>query len=297
MKLINPSVELITQEAGLEGIYKIIEKVGRTCYKSEDKITESSTKPFVDKLIKSRHLSMLEHATVHLKFPASKDVSNYQGYQYNRVYQDIVNFEYVIITNYRFIIEHHLEEDMKFLWQPSSTNEDRITLKLTTSIGVSREFNRHRVNSIAEQSTRYCNYSKEKFGSEVSFVIPSWLDLKEGSYDWKKYFNDRYIDESSPLEDQFIANLISSEYNYLNLIKQGWKPQQAREVLPLSTATEVVYTAYVEDWRHFFKLRSLGTTGQPHPNAKQVAEMAHDLILEKLGLDLYEDEKVTMVNM
>ena len=72
----------------------------------------------------------------------------------------------------------------------------------------------------------------------------------------------------------------------MSLISSGWKPQQAREVLPLSTATEVVYTAFEDDWRHFFDLRLRGVTGQPHPNAKQVACIAHDLILDKLKLDL-----------
>lgn len=282
MKLINPSVELITQEAGIEGIYKQIERVARTCYKSEDHITEGSAKPFVDRLVKSGHLSMLEHATVYLRFPGTKDISMYRGYQYNKVMQNIVSFEYVVITNYRFIIEHHLEEDMQYLWEIPI--EDRITLKFTTSIGVSRECNRHRVNSVAEQSTRYCNYSKEKFGNEITFVKPAWSELPVGNYSVESY-PDGYL-ECNPVDRELVNCLTNAEYFYMNCIKRGWKPQQAREVLPLSTATEVVYTAFEDDWRHFFDLRYRGTTGAPHPNALQVATMAHDLIKEKLGKDL-----------
>ena len=150
---------------------------------------------------------------------------------------------------------------------------------------MSRECNRNRSFSIAEQSTRYCNYSKEKFGSEVSFVIPSWLDIKEGQYDEIQYVNDIYYKDYSP-EFTFMKALFDAEDNYLRLINDGYKPQQAREVLPLSTATEVVYTAFEDDWRHFFDLRLRGTTGQPHPNMLQVAVMAHDAILNKLNLNL-----------
>lgn len=146
-------------------------------------------------------------------------------------------------------------------------------------------YNKMRTFSIAEQSTRYCNYSKEKFGGELAFVIPSWLDIKEGQYDEDSYTNDTYYTDYTP-EYTFMMAMFSAENSYLKLVGDGWKPQQAREVLPLSTATEVVYTAFENDWRHFFDLRLRGTTGQPHPNMKQVATMAHAAINSNLNLDL-----------
>lgn len=132
-----------------------------------------------------------------------------------------------------------------------------------------------RVNSIAEQSTRYCNYSKDKFGGEVTFCIPSWLDLKEGSYNWLDYYADefRVVDLSSSMEDQFVAYLFTASNQYIELIDQGWQPQQAREVLPLCTATEIIHTAFASDWKHFFDLRYYGTTGKPHPNMVELSTL------------------------
>ena len=277
MKLINPSVELITQTPGLEGIYKQVERVGRVCYKSEDKITEDSAKPFVERMIKSGHNAMLEHGTVYLA--ASDDSEDLIFWKVaNSPYSKIVcndraNMLYVT-TNLRVIAELNAWEVIdKYLCEPTELHIKRICLKFITSIGVSREFNRHRTASIAEQSTRYCNYSKEKFGGEVTFVLPNWMK----SPIW---------DENDKAGHIFLQTMKISEDIYLELLSEGWQPQQAREVLPLSTATEVVYTAFEDDWEHFFDLRYRGTTGLPHPNAKQVASMAHDLIIKELGKDL-----------
>lgn len=146
-------------------------------------------------------------------------------------------------------------------------------------------YNKMRVNSVAEQSTRYCNYSKEKFGGEVTFVIPSWANIKERSYTISQFNDETYYADYIP-EFSLINSYLGAEQYYLELIEEGWKPQQAREVLPLATATEVVYTAFEDDWEHFFDLRYRGTTGLPHPNAQQVASMAHDLIIKELGKDL-----------
>ena len=126
-----------------------------------------------------------------------------------------------------------------------------------------------RVNSIAEQSTRYCNYSKDKFGNELTFCIPQWIDEKELSKigPYKRVIRKK--DASST--EIWITSLLNCEEDYLELINQGWKPQQAREVLPLCAATEAVYTAFVEDWQHFFDLRYFGKTGAPHPNMVELA--------------------------
>lgn len=306
MKLINPSAKILKQEPGLEGIYKQIELAGRTCYKSEDKITDGSAKSFVDRMIKSNHLAMLEHGTVYLAIPGESEPDEwgrvdcspcYKG-EYSRNKHSKVNYEYwhqesigtqkefcksiprstiYVTTNLRVLVENDWLDDLQYLCEPTEYHERRITFKLLTSIGVTRELNRHRVNSIAEQSTRYCNYSKDKFGNEVTFCIPNWLsNIKEGSYTWKDYFGDwRYIDMSSPIEDKFIAELFSSERAYLELITKGWQPQQAREVLPLCTATEAVYTAFESDWNHFFDLRYFESTGKVHPNMKELTTLMY----------------------
>lgn len=294
MKLINPSVELLIQPSGIEGIYKQIEKVGRTCYKSEDKITEDSAKPFVQRMSDSEHYAMLEHGTVYLEIPTESVTSctntlwnKYYDSPYSKVtslYTTEDGTFAAITTNLRVMVENGWLEDLKYLCEPTEYHAKRICLKFTTSIGVSREFNRHRTFSIAEQSTRYCNFSKEKFGSEITFVKPAWSELPIGNYSSEGYPKG-YL-ECNPADRELINCLMDTEYFYMNCIKRKWKPQQAREVLPLSTATEVVYTAFEEDWRHFFDLRYRETTGKAHPNAKQVATMAHDLILKKIGKDL-----------
>lgn len=289
MKLINPSVELITQTPGLEGIYKQVERVGRVCYKSEDKITEDSAKPFVERMIKSGHNAMLEHGTVYLA--ASDDSEDLifrkvANSPYSKVVcNDRANMLYVT-TNLRVIAKLNAWEVIdKYLCEPTELHIKRICLKFITSIGVSREFNRHRVASVAEQSTRYCNYSKEKFGGEVTFVKPVWSELPVGQYSIKQGYPEEYH-KCGFSDRRFINYLLDAEYFYLDYTKDGWQSQQARETLPLATATEVVYTAFEDDWEHFFDLRYRGITGAPHPNAKQVASMAHDLIIKELGKDL-----------
>jgi thymidylate synthase (FAD) len=148
-------------------------------------------------------------------------------------------------------------------------------VKVVTDIGVTREFNRHRTFSIVEQSTRYCNFSKDKFGNEITFIIPSWLKCKDidcksldvmNSLEFKKYCLDKKSEE-------FVYTIGTCEWHYLRLLQQGLKPQEARQVLPLSTKTEVVYTAFESDWRHFFDLRLFGKTGEPHPQIRQLAEL------------------------
>ena len=261
MKLIKPKAELLLQQPGLEGVYKQIELAGRTCYKSTDKITEDSAKPFVDRMIKSNHLAMLEHGTVYLIIKWWH-IFKFFKYLLNP-YSKVRKFKY-ITTNLRVIKEHNWDNDLKYICEPTEYHEKRYTFRLVTSIGVTRELNRHRVNSIAEQSTRYCNYSKDKFGGEVTFCIPQWIDeeklSKIGPY--KRVIRKK---DASPTEI-WITSLLNCEEDYLELINQGWKPQQAREVLLLCTATEIVHTAYASDWRHFFDLRYFGTTGAPHPN-------------------------------
>ena len=128
-----------------------------------------------------------------------------------------------------------------------------------------------RVNSIAEQSTRYCNYSKDKFGNELTFCIPQWIDEEELSKigPYKRVIRKK--DASST--EIWITSLLNAEEDYLELIKYGWQPQQAREVLPLCTATEIIHTAFASDWKHFFDLRYFGTTGKPHPNMVELSTL------------------------
>lgn len=312
MRLIKPSFEIWAQEEGLEGVYKQIERAGRVCYKSEDKITDTSAKDFVDRMIKSGHGAMLEHGTVYLILPVgyvqggygleeSTVTKKYRENSYSKVtYQDFGDGQRAYVTtNYRVIIENDWLMDLDYQCEPTEFHEKRVTVKFICDRGVSHEFVRHRVMSFAQESTRYCNYSKDKFGGEVTFIIPCWLNIKEGHY--------QYVHETGPLGHDFywtpevsyddlqngagllLESLAHSEAAYQELLNKWnnkshdkrfrtgykgnpWTPQQARAVLPNSLKTELVMTGFVSDWNHFFDLRARGTTGAPHPQAKELAE-------------------------
>ena len=210
MRLVKPKAELLLQQPGLEGVYKQIELAGRTCYKSTDKITEYSAKPFVDRMINSKHTAMLEHGTVYLKriVDYSKDDYNifedsYEQNPYSKITYD--SGVCYVTTNLRVLVEHNWLDDLKYICEPTEYHKKRYTFRLTTSIGVTRELNRHRVNSIAEQSTRYCNYSKDKFGGEITFCIPSWLNIPEGNAYWYDGINYRIQPENDPNFEAMIS--------------------------------------------------------------------------------------------
>lgn len=279
MKLIKPSFEIWEQPSGLEGVYKQIERAGRICYKSEDKITEDSAKSFVDRMIKSGHGAMLEHGTVYLYNPGDKQmldmIKRYSENPYSRLKVVKADSTGAIIgsvwitTNYRVIVENNWEKDLIYYSpNPVPLHPKRITVHFVCDRGVSHEFVRHRVMSFAQESTRYCNYSKDKFGNELTFIQPCWLDDER----LKLYGPYHTVIRDKSLESIFIASLNNAEKDYIDLIDLGWKPQEARAVLPNSLKTELVVTGFVSDWNHFFDLRARGTTGAPHPQAKELAE-------------------------
>lgn len=291
MKLIKPSYEILEQGPGLEGIYEAIERAGRTCYKST-RPEGQTAKNFVDRMIASKHLAMCEHGTLYFKIPANIDVAgNFLDEVPTWTKCKLVESQegnwWAITTNLRVMIEHFAPEYTeelieKYLCEPTEFHEKRVMVKFSTDIGVTREANRHRKNSVAEQSTRYCNYSKDKFGGNIAVAIPT--DIKESDiYHCINQFSDPGEDPSTfynmctalvldkeefnDISTWLFANL-ACEWAYMRLIKLGWKPQQARRILPLDTHSEIVHTAFVSDWQHCFDLRVDGTTGKPHPDMK-----------------------------
>lgn len=272
MKIVNPSFEILPQGEGINGVYELIEKAGRTCYKSEDKIAPGTAKQFVDRMIKSEHYAMLEHGTIYLKIPFFSVV--WCKYNYNK-YSSIMyhNRYYYITTNLRVLVEKEWLNDLNYLCEPTEYHKKRVTVLFHTQIAISREFNRHRVNSMAESSTRYCNYSKDKFGNEITINKPSWVEEKEPLPLWSycRLIADKGVDTNMKAIDWWYFANMASELAYMKLIECGKKPQEARVVLPLDTSTDLVHTAFVSDWKHFFDLRAHGTTGAPHPDAKALA--------------------------
>ena len=284
MKINQPSFEIWEQQPGVDGVYRQVERCGRVCYKSENHQTADSARPFVERLIASKHTAMLEHATIYLTLDEHDDRT--ELYRQNRfTHVNMVDGKAYITTNLRVLVENGRMDDLKELCEPTVHHERRVTVHFTTQVAITREFNRHRVNSMAEQSTRYCNYSKEKFGAEITINLPQWVkELPDGA--WTSTIEEGTVSldddaflaltkkvvagEADAADNWLFANL-AAERAYLNLTALGRKPQEARVVLPLDTNTELVHTAFLSDWKHFFDLRALGTTGAPHPDAKAVA--------------------------
>lgn len=287
MKLIESSVQIIEEKDP----YKMIELAGRTCYKSEDKITENSAKEFVDRMIKLGHGAMLEHGTIYLKIDKTEDGhlpparlywsdGNHKKYTRVRKHGNSI----YVTTNLRVIVENDRLDDLQYQVEPTEHHEKRITAKFICDRGVSHEFVRHRVFSFAQESTRYCDYSKDKFGNDITYIIPSWLDLPEGKYtNWDNDWCDvselkllyPEVDNLSDPANCFLQSIKNAEYYYFMLINRGWKPQQARQVLPNATKTELVMTGFESDWEHFFELRCSGAT---HPDAKKLADELKSLM-------------------
>lgn len=258
----------------MEGVYKQIELAGRTCYKSVRK-EGTTAKDFVDRMINSKHYAMLEHGTVYLKIPFSPSTNKYSNNPYSK--NIIVGLEPVcyITTNYRVLVENDWLDDLKYLCEPTEYHEKRVTVRFTTSNGIMREFTRHRSHSFAIESTRYCNYNKDKFNNELTFIIPSWSKIRECSV---KVDSLMSIDDlkivSKEAETNWIQSLMSAEVNYLHMIEVGYKPQEAREILPLATKCDMVMTGFVSDWEYLFRLRTsfIAETGKPHPDMSNLCD-------------------------
>ena len=218
MKVIKASYEIMNKENidGLE-LLKTIERVGRTCYKSEDKITDESAVKFVTNLIKRGHEAMIEHN----------------------------------IISVRFICDR----------------------------GITHELVRHRVASFGQESTRYCNYSKDKFGNQVTFInLMNGIEL-----DTK--MKDMTVEEIDMILNEWEEACKDAEKHYFNMLQLGATPQIARSVLPNSVKTEIVVTMNLREWRHFFKLRA---DAPAHP---QMRELTIPLLndMNKLIPVIFED--------
>lgn len=276
MKLIKADFNIIEQGPGIDGVYKIIEQAGRTCYKSEDKITEDSAKEFVDRMIKSGHGAMLEHGTVYLAIPISEwrctdDYrDSYISNPYSNVNDSLVDWEnnegtVYITTNLRVLVDNGWLDDLQYICEPTEYHEKRVTVRFICDTGVSHEFVRHRVFSFAQESTRYCDYTKSRFNRELTFIKPLWI-------------SNIPITDTTEDEKVFLEYLKNVEDTYFFLRDSNWTPQEARAVLPKCVKTELVMTGFVSDWKHFFELRD---TASAHPQAQELAHSLHETFIQR----------------
>lgn len=265
MKLIKQSFEFINQtDFSLVGIKKHIERCARVSYKSEDKITDTSYEKFVNMLESRGHDRPLEFGTVYLTLRgddknALRNIFIYAENPWTKIRKQIIKAEYDpnvhvvlnhVTTNYRVIVENHLEEDLKYLCEPTEYHYKRYTIHMILDRGVMDEFRTHVGLSHLAESTRYCNYSKDKFGNELTFIQPCW-DIRGSNY---------------------IDFLQHAEWGYFRMLKNGWTPQQARSVLPLGIKSELISCGFKDAWENFFKRRD---APDAHPMAQEIANPMH----------------------
>lgn len=302
MKLIESYYEIIPQGEGLEGIYKQIEIAARNCYKSESFIKEGSAEKMVDALIKRGHGSPLEHGTIYLHFKYNSPINDINYLEYTKIerfyrnnpYSKVVNrtedhfnHDIYITSNYRTLVENNRLDDLKYLCEPTEYHKKRYTVRFVCSRSISHEIVRHRVMSFCQESQRYVNYSLNKFGNEITFILPQWAINRTyevaATYDPftgqdRSYLLDMGILEAVTkhmvCEDRAIANWIESlkraesDYFYLLIDECGLKPQEARGVLPNDCKTDIIVTGFASDWKHFFELR---TATSAHPDVRALA--------------------------
>lgn len=295
MKLIKQSFEFINQtDFSLVGIKKHIERCARVSYKSEDKITDTSYEKFVNMLESRGHDRPLEFGTVHLKMPEPEFKSLIDTLTSSRTYNDLwIHYKVVetleegytvyVTTNYRYY---------KLMWNQMNTLSEyfdktnskhypkRYTVHMILSRGVMDEFRTHVGLSHLAESTRYINYSKEKFGSEITFIKPCW-EIKTA--------NEVITPEGTHMSSdslEFLTALNEAEDHYLSLLAKGWTPQQARSVLPLGIKSELISCGFEDAWANFMRRRSpkYGDPGA-HPMAAEIADKLCEEFLKRGFID------------
>ena len=333
MKIIKSSVKILDNDWSVKGIFRAVERAGRTCYKSvgtryfrlveepenslksnlikraqndsrvvckkgadfdpayyisipnkfindystieqfdEENFEDSpyyenlTAEDFVNRLVESKHGAMLEHGTIYMQIDSfldipedkklDKRVHQYDSNRFTKVNSMYIGqgcWRYYITTNLRVLVENDWLDDLKYVCRPTEYHAKRVMVRFICDRGVSHEIVRHRVMSFAQESTRYCNYSKDKFGQELTFIEPAW-----------EFPSSDIIN----IKERFEAILGEAEANYMELITLGFKPQEARAVLPNALKTEIVVTAFIDDWKHFFELRC---DSAAHPDIRKLA--------------------------
>ena len=308
MKLIKPNVEEWHCGYTLPEIWSHIAKCARVCYQSEPHNSESDEE-FVKRVILRNHsfdeiaenrdlqlklrLSVLEHGTVYLELPKVNYVAEfYKAEPHSKIYIGYIGNDkpsVYITTNIRVMVEHGRINDSQYICTPTKYHYLRSSFNIITDIGIARELAEHRTHSISEEYTRYCNYSKDKFNNELTFIIPEWLNIPSGEYNSQNLCelninirDDSNGDFTSRLDAYyFLYELLRIEKVYLNLIKSQ-TPQQVRQILPLSTKVQTIHTAFNSDWEEFVKLRADACSGSVHPNMRVIANKIKNLMSQKI---------------
>lgn len=291
MKLIKQSFEILEQkDFTIKGIKQFVERCARVSYKSEDKMTDTSYEKFVGILESRDHARPLEFGTVHLKMNASDFNKIRSTLCLNKIYNDQwIKHYYVgdvtyVTTNYRYylnILEIFPKVEQFFTEEDNEYYPKRYTVHMILDRGVMDEFRTHVGLSHLAESTRYCNYSKHKFGNEVTFIKPCWLNIPLGDYGIASLPGDNILGLSGGTM-VFVDSLLDAEDYYLTLLGQGWTPQQARSVLPLGIKSELISCGFEDAWENFFYRRD---AKDAHPMAQEIAKPMHKEFIKRGFID------------
>lgn len=281
MKLIKQSFEILEQkDFSLIGIKKFIERCGRVCYKSEDRITDDSYEKFVNMLEKRDHARPLEFGTVHLKMHILYFLGLKNVLCMNKMWNNgWIKYHYIgklayVTTNYRYylsIIKVYPDIQKSFDTQDDKLYPRRYTVHFITSRGVMDEFRTHVSLSHLAESTRYCNYDKNRFNNEITCIIPHYCpDLIGGnSYDlYTCKFELTQTEGLSEKSAKWIESMCKSEQDYMDLLNDGCTAQEARDVLPLGIKSELISCGFEDAWSNFFYRRC---ANDAHPMAREIA--------------------------
>lgn len=290
MKLIKPSFQIIEPTGyTIDDIYKSIELAGRVSHKSEDKITETSAKDFVGRMLNMKHLATCEFGTIYLYAHSmyDLDIEKYRQNPYSKAIWN--NNGHYISTNYRTLVENNWLDDLKYLCEPTEYHHKRYTVKYICDRAIANEIVRHRKFSFLQESTRYCLYSSNKFNNELTFIIPCWFEemnqgiikFEEGLY--KDTYCFQFTEGNKGKSCSIWYNAMrEAEEHYIELINLGWKAEEARNILPLSLKTELYMCGFAEDWKNFFKLRSKKYgVGNPHPQVDELATPLYEEFIKR----------------
>ena len=287
MKLIRQDFNIVNQKGfSIKDIKKHIEYCARISYKSQDRITDDSYEKFVDMLEKRDHTRPLEFGTVHLQMYISDFHKLRDTLCINNMWNDQwIKYHYVgkltyVTTNYRYylaIIKIFPSAENDFDPQDDELYPKRYTVHFITSRGIMDEFRTHVGLSHLAESTRYCNYSKDKFDNQITFIQPSWiiLDKEIAPINELCLLSGQYDRENPNL--RYLASLVDANYAYVLLLNKGWTPQQAREVLPLSIKSELISCGFEDIWENFFYRRC---AKDAHPMAREIATKVRDKFKE-----------------
>lgn len=300
MKLIRQSYEILGTPKSLYEAWEFVAKAARNCYQSEKSKPDESEEQFCRRvLLKGKdttsmsktemeqfHLSPFEFGVVYLTITLPRKAWNKEivdkyyknpHSKCNNTFDDF-DYTYYITTNLRVILENHWESDLIYAGKPTEHHIRSCCFRIITNIGILGELRTHEYAlSFTAESTRFCNYSKGKFGGEVTYILPKWVENESysdylciedtGHWDANTFYRLPY---QPVIISAALGGLQTAERHYLTLLEQGWTPQQASLVLPKATKTTIMMCGYEEELEHVFHLRADGVSGPPHPQMTEI---------------------------